>query len=360
MRFLFKFFLYFILIILSFVGFVIYLFPTDQLKTRLAHEIERMLGPDKQVSIGEMAFDLPQSIVLNSVEVKSRSQSMNPIKISEAHLKFYLTSLMARTPRVDFDLFSGSSEVSGSFFQNKNAMAINLKMDHLDLRNVSFLTSSLGVITGSVSGTIQLEIYSDDFLRDEGNANLKFSNVKVDSVEMNTPMGPYKLPAIALGNGSRFDIGLSRGNFDVRAFQVLPGDLGIDFDGKVYGGKRPENFRLNLKGQFKIPSPVLQQDGIMKIFLGKIQKEMQPDSSYPITITGRFLSPEGRFLLPNIRIGESKLEDLFKRPEPPTPAVPSQLAQPAQPAPLGAPPVGELLPPAPPAAGEPVVPFGAP
>ena len=98
------------------------------------------------------------------------------------------------------------------------------------------------------------------------------------------------------GGNSKVDVQVNRGNFQVRTFQLAGGDLEFETNGKIYGARRADNYRFNLKGSFKVAPELAQKLQILSL----VEKQKAADGSYPFTITGRVSKP-------SIRIGEFKL-----------------------------------------------------
>ncbi len=108
------------------------------------------------------------------------------------------------------------------------------------------------------------------------------------------------IPSLRLASAgsalSRLEAEISRGNVEVKTLHLEGGDVTLDADGKVYGARRIENYRFNLKGSFRV-SPEL----VTKFpALGFIDNQKTPEGLYPFTMTGRVSKP-------NIRVGELKL-----------------------------------------------------
>lgn len=294
-----KILLYPLVFMASLLLFSVLLFPFDSLKSRVGTEIENAMGGGYQVAVGELSPSLPNGAVLKNVEIRPRGDTATAsIKLSEAKLKVALLPLLSGTVEVDFDLKPPQGRASGAFSQMKGGMEIVAKLDRFDLALISFLTQKAGIpLSGMVSGNIDLELYPQDPLRNTGAAVLQVLDLGLGEISLAD--GAFKVPAMKLaqaGGNSKIDIQVSRGNFEVKAIQFAGGDLDLNTDGKVYGARRADNYRFNLKGSFKPTADFAQKFQI----LGLVEKQKAADGSYPFTITGRILKP-------SIRIGEFKL-----------------------------------------------------
>jgi len=294
-----KILLYPLVFVVSLVLFSVLLFPFDSLKTRVGSEIENAMGGGYQVTVGALSPSLPNGAVLKNVEIRSKGDVPSaPLKIAEAKVKVALLPLVSGAVEIDFDLKPPQGRASGAVSWKGGGLDINAKLDRFDLGLIAFLTQKAGIpISGMVSGNVDLELYSQDPLRNSGTAVLQVLDLGLGEISL--AEGAFKVPAMKLaqaGSNSKIDIQVSRGNFEVRSLQLAGGDLEFNTDGKVYGARRADNYRFNLKGSFK-PTPDFAQKFQL---LGLVEKQKAADGSYPFTITGRILKP-------SIRIGEFKL-----------------------------------------------------
>jgi type II secretion system protein N len=288
--------------VVFFAGLLIFsvlLFPFDSLKNRVATEIENAMGGGYQVTVGHLSPSLPSGAVLKNVEIRPRGDATaTPLKLSEAKLKAALLSLLSGGVEVDFDLKPPQGRAVGAFIWKAGGVQIDAKLDRFDLGLVAFLTQKLGIpISGMVSGAVALEMYPQDPLRNTGAATLQVLDLGLGEISLAN--GAFKLPPIKLaqaGGNSKIDLQVNRGNFEVKTFQLAGGDLDFDTNGKIYGARRADNYRFNLKGSFRVTPELAQKLEILSL----VEKQKAADGSYPFTITGRVLKP-------SIRIGEFKL-----------------------------------------------------
>jgi type II secretion system protein N len=291
--------LYPIVFVVSLVLFSVLLFPFDSVKNRAAVEIENAMGGGYQVTIGKLSPSLPSGAVLKDVQIRPRGDTASaPIKLSEARIKVGLLALLSGGVEVDFDLKPPQGRATGAFIRRGGGMQIDAKIDRFDLGLISFLTQKAGIpVSGMVSGNVSLEMYPQEPLRNTGTAVLQVLDLGLGEISL--AEGAFKVPPMKLaqaGGNSRIDIQVIRGNFEVKTLQLAGGDLDLNTDGKVYGARRADNYRFNLKGSFKPTADFAQKFQILSL----VEKQKAADGSYPFTITGRISKP-------SIRIGEFKL-----------------------------------------------------
>lgn len=293
-----KILLYPLIFFVATLVFVVLLFPYDSVKMRVAREIEKVMGGAYQISIGTLSPDFPSGALLKDVEMKPRGEEGRSIKLNTANLKFALLPLVSGTMEVDFDLRPPQGRASGSYAFKKGGVFLNLKADRFDLGLVSFLTKDAGIpVGGQISGDVALELYAQDPLKNTGKINLQVLELNLGEISLSG--GAFKVPPMKLaatGAGSRVDAAINRGNFEVKALTLTGGDLVLDTSGKIYGARKADNYRFNLKGTFKVSQELADKIQILAL----VDKQKQADGTYPFTITGRVMKP-------NIRIGDFKL-----------------------------------------------------
>lgn len=282
------------------VLFSVLLFPFDSVRNRLVLEIERKLGGEYAISIGSLSPASLSGAVLKDVEIRPRGvPKALPVKLSKVKLDFGLFALLSGNWEVDYDLRAGKGRAEGSFSWKKGGIDLDLKMKGFDIGVAGFLAQKAGIaVNGVMNGTVVMEIYPEDPLRNTGKISLEMPDLQVG--EINLGGGALMVPTIRLaqegGPASRIDIQISRGNLEVQQVQFAGGDLDLSATGKVYGARKAENYRFNLQGTFKVSQALADKIPLLMV----VEKQKSPDGSYPLTITGRLSNP-------SIRVGEFKV-----------------------------------------------------
>lgn len=279
--------------------FLVILFPFDSVKNRLAREIERRMGGDYSISIGHLSPTSLSGVVLKDVEVRPRGETETVlVKLSRARMQVAPLSLLAGGVEVDFDLRADKGRAEGSLSWKRSGMTLALEMKEFDLSVAGFLARKAGVpITGRVSGTVEMEVFPQDPLRNTGKVLLEMPELKLGEVQ------GLRLPPIQLAKAggplSKIDLLISKGNVEVRSIQFSGGDLDFNAAGKIYGARKMDNYRFNLQGSFKVLETLASQIPLLMV----VEKQKAADGTYPFTMTGRVSKP-------NIRIGEFKVPSL--------------------------------------------------
>lgn len=285
----------------SLLFFLVVLFPFDSVKNRLSREIERQLGDQYSISIGKFSPSPLTGVVLKDVEIRLRDRPQEaPIKLSKAKLKFSILPFFSGGTEVAFDLRAGQGKASGLISSRKNGMGLEIKMDQFDLSVAGFLTQRAGIsMTGLLNGVVQMDLFPQDPLRNTGKISLEIPDLRLGEIRLGG--GAVQIPAMRLaqqGNQkSRVDIAIERGNLEVKEMQLAGGDLSLQANGKIYGARQVNNYRFNLKGNFKVAD---EMAGKLRPLLTIIEKQKVPDGAYPFTVTGRISKP-------NIRVGDFKV-----------------------------------------------------
>jgi len=291
-----KIFVYPIFAFVCLVLFSILLFPFESVKNRVSSELENSLDGVYSISIGDLSPSLPLGAVLKNVTIKPRGSSEVPVLLNKAKVKVALLPLLAGSMEVDFDVKADKGKAKGDYSWKKGWYGLHVTMDQFDLSLFRFFLQKSGVpLSGVANGSVALQIFTEDPLRNSGKMTLQFPDLTLGEIDL----GAMKLPLLKLaqlGSVSKVDMSINRGNIEVNDFQFSGADLDFKTDGKIYGARKMDNYRFNLKGNLKIPKQTADKIPI----LGLIEKQKTPEGDYPFTITGRLTKP-------SIRIGEFKL-----------------------------------------------------
>ena len=237
--------------VLSLFLFLIILFPFESVKDRLATEIEQSLGGQVSITIGGLAPSPVSGIILNEVEVRPDGDTnAAPVKISKAKLTFGIFTLFSGVIEVDYHLQIGKGWAEGSCLWKRGNTRVALTMKDLDLALANIFTRQSGVeLAGIADGAVQLEIYPEDPLRNSGKISLQMPELKILSVTI--PGNFFEVPAMVLAQegapASKAEITINRGNIEIKQIHFSGGDFELQTDGKIYGARKTENYRFNLK-----------------------------------------------------------------------------------------------------------------
>lgn len=287
-------------LVFSFILFILLLFPFDSVRLRSQAELEKALGGAYEVKINSMSPAPLVGVWFKGVSITPRKvPDAIPFKIKKAKVKVALVPLLSGTMEIDFDINAEKGMAQGAFSKKRGLYEMKVKMDKLDLGLLSALASKIGMsFSGMINGHISLTIDSEDPLNNQGKINLQFPELVLG--EMTSADGSFKIPSMKLAQmgmaPATIDTSMLKGNIELTGLKFEGGDLEINSDGKVYGAKKWDNYRFNLKGGFKVKKEIADQVPLLAL----VDRQKQPDGTLPLTITGRIICP-------NIRIGEFKV-----------------------------------------------------
>lgn len=284
--------------LLFLVVFSLLLFPFDSLKDRGIQELQHSLGDSYDIQIKSVSYRPFTTVLLKGVKIALKADEKQVVKFEKVKLHFSPAALFNKEVALDFDLKDEKSHVEGSFLNNAEVLKIDSNLEHFDLALVRFLLDRWKIpIEGMLSGTIALEWYWDNPLRNMGQMSLQLETLQLGAMKI---PGAIDLPAMALaseGKGdSKIDLKINRANWTVEDLELHGADLDLTLNGKVYGAKQLDNYRFNLRGDFKLAPELIQKLPL----LAMIDAQKTPEGIYPLTVTGRLSKP-------NIRIGEFKV-----------------------------------------------------
>lgn len=280
--------------------FTFLLFPFDSIKVRVSQELETFLGNRYSITIGKLSPSLLSGVVIKDIQIRQKGGGEStPISIKKTRISFDLLPLLTGTMVVDFNVVSGTGKANGFYSQRHNGMGLEIKADHLDLGIVGLYTQGYGFpLSGIADGTVKLDLSYQDPLKNSGVVSLQMSDLGLGATSFGG--GALTLPALKLaqtsGAPSKIDVLIQNGNFEVKEITFNGGDLELQADGKVYAARQSENYRFNLKGNFKTAPDMSTKVPLLNL----VEKQKSPDGTFPITLTGRISKP-------NIRIGEFKV-----------------------------------------------------
>ena len=287
-------------LVFSFILFILLLFPFDSIRLRTAAELEKSLGGAYEIKIDSMSPSPLTGVLFKGVSLTPRkTPDAIPFKIKKAKVKLALIPLLSGVVEIDFDMTAEKGTVQGEFSWRRGPYTMEMKMDQLDLTLFSALATKSGMsFSGIINGNVSLSIDTEDPLNNHGKIHLQFPELVLG--EIATTDGSFKLPALKIAQlgaaPATLETSMTKGNIDLTGFNFAGGDLELTSDGKVYGAKKWDNYRFNLKGGFKVKKEIADQVPLLAL----VDNQKQPDGTLPFTITGRVICP-------NIRIGEFKI-----------------------------------------------------
>lgn len=298
-----KYIAFLVLFVVSFLVFLYWVFPYDNLKDRIISGVERQLGGKVEIDAGELEAYWFTGVEIEKLEFSVRDDEgrmMPALSLDRIRVRVALFSLLIGSPRVSYLVRKGKGEIEGGVHVYDEGIDIDADIDDFNVEAFKLLASKLGInLSGVLDGYVSFKVDKRRPARSSGKASLDLKNFKIGASQAKLGPMDMPLPAIALtkAKGSQIKLNVGRGTMQIEKLTLAGGDLGLDVSGKVFLSNNLTNSRFNIRGSFTA-SEVLDK---ALPFLFIVEKEKKPDGSYPLTITGRISAPTikvGTFTLP--------------------------------------------------------------
>ena len=301
----FKTILMFIVAVVSFVFFLIMVFPLDSLLGHFLASVEERTQGEFRITVEEMHPSLLFDSVLDGVVIAKKSPTGFEEIFATKHLEVNVSilSLISKTLDVNFSAQFADGEINGNFKSagQKNQLDVSLKK--IDIEKLTFLAPYMDLekvsfaVKGILSGDVYLVVTPQGLKDSELEFNLSVQKMSVQDIKIKT--ADHVIPNLTLSssdNPALFQGSLVSSQIRLHDM-VLPGpDLDMQFKGKLNLKQEKTAFsvlRMDVKGRFAFSDPVLE--AVPE--LGFLAEQKGTDGYYPITLAGRLEKP-------SIRIGE--------------------------------------------------------
>ncbi|PIR18426.1 MAG: type II secretion system protein GspN [Deltaproteobacteria bacterium CG11_big_fil_rev_8_21_14_0_20_49_13] len=293
---------YIVLFVISFFFFLYWTFPYDILKERMVQAAMQQLGGDYDVRISDFSPSFFTGATLKNVKILKHSgdQVSTTWEASKIKARTSLSSLLFGRSNVSFDIINKKSEIEGSYKATDEGFNFESDLSDFNIGDMGFLTGDgTAKLVSAIDGSIRLNINNKQIIQSTGSANLDINNITLKEGELRFGEGgAFNVPELFLAKkGSTIKIELSKGSIKVKELKLKDGDLNMDLTGDIFMSSSAKNYRMNLRGTFSVSQKLEQAVPILFM----VEKQKQPDGTYPITITGRLGQPSikiGDFTLP--------------------------------------------------------------
>lgn len=296
---------YFFLFVFLFFIFLYWTFPYGVLKDRLISATQQQLGGNYDIKIGDFSPSFFTGATLKDVKIIKHENNVasSVLEATKVKIRTTFSSLLFGNTSVKFTIKNQKGSVSGSFKGNEDGFLFNGDFSDFNVGNLGFIsgTAESGTrLVSDIDGEVKLNINKRQIIQSTGNASFTISNLSLKPGELKLGEGMnFTIPELILakGSGSTIKLELLKGAIKVKEFKLNDSDLKMELSGDIFMSSILKNYRMNLKGTFSV-TPKLEQ---AIPFLFMVEKQRQPDGTYPITITGRISQPSikiGDFTLP--------------------------------------------------------------
>lgn len=293
---------YLIVFVFFFFIFLYWMFPYNILKDRVAAAIEEPLGRKVEVSIGDIEPYYFTGVSISKLKLISHKDGRNiPIlELDKVRARASLFSLLFGNPNITFYIRAKKGEIEGRSKQIEEGFDIDVDFDDFEIGTIKWLQAELGLnLTGKLNGNVDLKIDRMRPTRSKGKIDVDFESFKLVASNLVVGGTAIPLPTIVFSKskGSGIKLEIDKGSATLKELKFTEGDLQLNLKGKVFLSTTLSNYRLNLRGSFRISEAL--KEAIPFLFMAESQK--QKDGSYPLAITGRISRPTvkvGTFTLP--------------------------------------------------------------
>lgn len=293
---------YAVFFLITFIFFLYLLFPYGLIQERLISAVQQQLGSQTEVTVESFRPYRFSGIAMKGLSVRLLDP-VNPrqlLKIQECHGRVSLFSLIFGRPRINFSVQTGKGSLSGQYAQGSESDSLFFDLNNVDLASFPFLANTLSVpMTSQIDGAIDMELDKQRWTRSSGKIALDFRSLGISETELSFQGQPFTVPQITLAKGrkSGLQATLNKGVLSLEGLRFEGGDLGLQLAGKILLSDQSADYRLNLTGSFSATEKLNQA----LPFLFIIEKQRQPDGTYPLSLSGRVANPSvkiGNFTLP--------------------------------------------------------------
>lgn len=290
------------LFIFSLLLFIYWTFPYDVLKDRFETIAENQLGPGYEFSISELSPSFFTGVQLKDVKISSFGEE-GAVPIFEAArvtLRTSLAALLFGKTNLSIKLKNKNSVIKGVVKKAEDGYNVALNLNNFNFSDITALSNMYGLkLASAIDGSIKVVWNERELVRTNGTINLDLNDWVIKASKLKLAKdAELDLPEAVLSKSrnSKLEITINKGALRVKRLQLADGDLTLNLTGDIFMSPQVRNYRMNLSGFFSV-SPKLEQ-GVPFLFL--IDKQRQPDGTFPLSITGRLAKP-------SIKVGEITL-----------------------------------------------------
>lgn len=290
-----------------FLFWMMVVFPSDSLKSRVLTEIENRTGGRYQLDMEEMDISLLGGATLEKLKVHQKTPEGKTLLFTTPNLDLDFSPFGMLSGEIDFDFTvegNKQGEIEGFLKKEEGVTELEAEFDEYPLADVAWIKSKAKVgLDGSLGGNVELKLDPKNTQANQGNIDLQLENVATQpgsiSLDPSDPNAALPLPVIKLSGeeGSHIKAKVEKDKLKVSSIKLTGGDVELSLQGDItLRGRSARDYRLNLKGDMQLSETLNQA----LPFLFILEKQKNAQGVYPLRITGRISRP-------NIRIGKFRV-----------------------------------------------------
>ncbi len=292
-----------------FLFWLVWVFPTDALKSRILTEIENQTQGRYKFDVGSLDVSIFGSVTFHNLKVSEGVGEGEKVLLKTPKLKLsfspFALGSMAKSPKLDFYLKGSKGDLEGNFQQDGDELQLKATFDQFPIADLGIIGAKAKLdLSGTLDGDIDLSLNRADAAKNSGKIDLSLLNLTMGpkriSIDPSSPEASMEIPEIKLSGAKDSGIQgeVKKENLELNSIKLQGGDLDLDLSGRVVlQGARAGDYRLALQGGFSIAEALAKA----LPFLFIIEQQKNPQGVYPLNITGRLGKPSirvGTFQLP--------------------------------------------------------------
>ncbi|MCE9624226.1 MAG: type II secretion system protein GspN [Deltaproteobacteria bacterium] len=295
--------------IFFFVFWLVWVFPTDALKSRILTEIENQTQGRYKFDVGSLDIGILGSITFNDLKVSEGVGDTEKTLLKTPKLKLSFSPLalgsLAKKPDIDFYIKGSKGQLEGNYHQDGDEFDLTASFKQFPIADLGMISAKAKIdLTGSLDGDIDLRLNKADTNKNEGSIDLRLIDLTMASTRValdpTAPDQAMEIPQIKLTGAKDSGIKgeVKKENLEISAIDLKGGDLDLNLSGRVVlQGAKASDYRLALQGGFSLTEALAKALPILFI----IEQQKNPQGVYPLNMTGRLGKPSirvGTFNLP--------------------------------------------------------------
>ncbi|HVH42017.1 MAG TPA: type II secretion system protein GspN [Labilithrix sp.] len=304
------------------VIFISWTFPYEKLKERIVAQFnaqQRNSSQPQELQIDDLDSSFFTGVKAKGIRLISPAsepgKAPSVISIDEARARISLLGLLVGNKNVSFNVDAFDGTIKGTFEDGGKTRDIDVTFDGVDLARIDAIAPNIGFpLDGKLFGTIKLNLPEGKASKGNGNIALELKELNAGSskekeLTIKTPMGPFTLPRLKVGNltinGDAKD-----GVLKIAKLAGTGGDVDVNGDGKVQLRELATDAHLEVNLKFKINDGYRNKNDKTKLLFGapgakdKPMLEMDPKMSRAKTADGFYvLRIGGTLARPDVQPG---------------------------------------------------------
>lgn len=279
-------------------------FPYDKVKDRIVAEFNSQQRNSSRPQ--ELQIDQLESYWRTGVKAKGVRLISPPTEVGKAPSVLSIDearvwgSILGAFHTVNFDVDAFDGAIKGDVENSGTTRDIDVEFDGVDLARIDLIAASIGFpLDGKVYGPIKLNLPEGKASKGNGSIALEAKDLYAGSLKdkeltIKTPMGPFTLPRLKIGNltitGEAKD-----GVLKISKISATGGDVDVAGDGKIQLRELATDAHLDINLKFKINDSYRNKNDKTKLLFGapgakeKPMIEMDPKMSRAKTADGFYV-----------------------------------------------------------------------